>query len=81
MNLGKNIFLLVPIFICSFVPSFAQNKLVTISGTVKSKSTKSALPFVNILLKTAKDSAFVTGTISNDEGGFSLSKVISGNYI
>jgi hypothetical protein len=80
MSFGKKSTLLISIFICSIVSSFAQNKLVTISGTVKSKSTKSALPFVNILLKTAKDSAFVTGTISNDEGGFSLSKVISGNY-
>lgn len=81
MNLGKNTFLLIPIFLCSIVTSFAQNKLVIISGTVKSKSTKSTLPFVNILLKTAKDSAFVTGTISNDEGAFSLFKVKPGNYL
>jgi outer membrane receptor protein involved in Fe transport len=38
------------------------------------------LSFVNILLKTEKDSAFVTGTVTNEEGRFSLPNVKKGNY-
>ena len=53
---------------------------VTVSGIIKDKKTKSALPFVNVVLKTEKDSIFVSGTISNEEGRFSLTKVKPGNY-
>ncbi|GGD48284.1 TonB-dependent receptor [Emticicia aquatilis] len=54
--------------------------LVTISGIVKDKNTKTSLPFVNIVLKTEKDSTFVSGTATNEDGRFSLSKIKSGNY-
>ncbi len=70
-------------FLCLFViqtPLLAQNS-VSISGIIKNKADKAALPFVNIVLKTAKDSAFVTGTVSNEEGRFTLTNVKSGNYI
>lgn len=59
----------------------AQTSLVTVSGIIKDKVDKSALPFVNIVLKTEKDSAFVTGTVSNEEGRFILTNIKSGNYI
>lgn len=57
----------------------AQNS-VTVSGIVKDKNSKSILPFVNVVLKTEKDSAFVSGTVSNEKGRFSLTKIASGNY-
>ncbi|MBK9463211.1 MAG: TonB-dependent receptor [Chitinophagaceae bacterium] len=60
--------------------SYAQTSGVSISGLIKNKSDKSALPFVNIVLKTEKDSAFVTGTVSNEEGRFTLSSIKSGTY-
>ena len=53
---------------------------VTISGIVKDKNSKAVLPFVNIVLKTDKDSTFVSGTVTNEEGRFTLSKIKSGNY-
>jgi len=59
----------------------AQPVVVTISGLMKSKADKTILPFVNIVLKTEKDSAFVTGTVSNEEGRFTLANIKSGNYI
>lgn len=59
----------------------AQNSTVTVSGIIKGKADKTALPFVNIILKTEKDSAFVTGTVSNEEGRFTLANISSGNYI
>lgn len=60
--------------------SFGQNKVVTISGLIKDKADKSALPYVNVILKTEKDSEFVTGTVSNDEGRFTLSNIKPNNY-
>ncbi|MFD1257175.1 TonB-dependent receptor domain-containing protein [Mucilaginibacter terrae] len=59
----------------------AQNTKVTLSGQVTEGSTKAALPFANIVLKTQKDSAFVTGTVTNNEGRFTLSDVPSGKYV
>jgi len=61
--------------------SFAQTSSVTISGIVKDKTDKSVLPFVNIVLKTEKDSAFVTGTVTDDEGRFTLTGIKPNNYI
>ncbi|OYU95608.1 MAG: TonB-dependent receptor [Bacteroidetes bacterium B1(2017)] len=60
--------------------SFGQNKGVTISGLIKDKADKSALPYVNVVLKTEKDSAFVTGTVSNEEGRFNISNIKPNNY-
>jgi len=59
----------------------AQTSSVTVSGMIKGKADKTALPFVNIVLKTEKDSAFVTGTVSNEEGRFTLTNIKSGNYV
>lgn len=60
--------------------AFSQNKGVTISGLIKDKANNSALSYVNVVLKTEKDSAFVTGTVSNEEGRFTLSNVKPNNY-
>lgn len=59
----------------------AQTSAVTVSGMIKGKADKTALPFVNIVLKAEKDSVFVTGTVSNEEGRFTLTNIKSGNYV
>ncbi len=59
----------------------AQNTTVSISGMLRNKADKSPLPFVNIVVKSENDSAFVTGTVSNEEGRFTLNNIRSGNYI
>lgn len=59
----------------------AQVKSITLSGLLKSKTTKQAIAFATIQLKLEKDSSFVAGTISNEEGRFSLTNLASGNYI
>jgi outer membrane receptor protein involved in Fe transport len=66
------------LFICTSLAS--QNPLVTISGTVKDKKSKLPLPYVSIVVKTEKDSAFVTGAVSNEDGLFVVSKLKEGNY-
>lgn len=60
---------------------FAQYSSITISGQVKDKSAKTALPYVNVILRTGKDSVFTAGTISNEEGRFSLPGIKPGNYV
>ena len=63
-------------FVAAF--SFAQER--KISGTLIDKDTKEPLPQVTLqLLK--PDSSFVGGTVSNDEGKFSLSAPKSGKYL
>ncbi|RRB06681.1 TonB-dependent receptor domain-containing protein [Larkinella rosea] len=76
----KRFFLLVlVVFIARF--SHAQTSKVTLSGVVKNSRDKSGLPFVNVVLKAEKDSTFITGTITNEEGRFSIADVSSGTYV
>jgi len=60
--------------------SRGQVRFVIISGAVRGKTDKAAIPYVNIVLKTAKDSAFPAGTVTNEEGRFSLAGIAPGNY-
>lgn len=69
--------IILPLFIFSITNAQIN---VTVSGIIKDKNTKTVLPFVNVVLKTEKDSSFVSGTVTNEEGRFSLSKIKSGNY-
>jgi outer membrane receptor protein involved in Fe transport len=63
------------------VINFAQNTKVVLSGIIKDSKTKAVLPYANVVLKTEKDSILITGTITNEEGLFSLTDVKRGNYI
>ncbi len=76
----KKLFVFLSLFVFAFTVSFAQTKLVTVSGTIKDKAAKAALPFVNVILKTEKDTVFVTGTVSNEEGRFTLPNIKPDNY-
>ncbi len=61
--------------------SYAQTTSVILSGGVKDKNDKAALSFANVFLKAEKDSSFVTGTVTDDEGFFTLTDVKPGNYL
>lgn len=74
-------FLLATMLIITASNLRAQNNPVTVSGITIDKTTKLPLPFVNVTLKTAKDATLTTGTITNEEGRFSLANIKSGNYI
>ncbi len=69
------------LFIISFCNTYGQSTTVTLSGVVKDKTTKNPLAYVNVVLKTEKDSVFVTGTVTNEEGRFSLPTIKPNNYI
>jgi outer membrane receptor protein involved in Fe transport len=60
--------------------AYAQVAGITISGLIKNKTNKLALSYVNVLARTEKDTAFVAGTITNEEGRFSLTGIKPGNY-
>lgn len=61
--------------------SIAQTSSVTVSGTSKNKTSGEALPYVNVQLKMQADSSFVAGTVSGENGVFSISDVKPGEYL
>lgn len=60
---------------------WAQSKPVTVSGFVKDQKTGTTVPFANVILKSALQKTFVTGTITNEKGQFVLANIKSGQYI
>ncbi len=65
---------------CLILSAMVQGQTVTVSGKVADKTAKETLPFVNVVLKADKDSSFVTGTVTNELGLFSISGVAPSNY-
>ena len=61
--------------------SFGQSGQITLSGVVKNESTDSPLSFVNVVLKQSTDSTFVAGTITNENGRFSLPHISPNTYL
>lgn len=59
----------------------AQNNSATISGLIKDKTSKTTLPYINVVLKNTKDQKITAGTVTNEEGHFNITAVPSGNYI
>jgi len=70
----------IVIVVCLFFAAIAQGQKVTVSGKVMDKLAKETLPFVNVVLKLEKDSSFITGTVTNIDGLFSISGVAPNNY-
>ncbi len=66
--------LVVPAYI------YAQTPAVSVSGLIKNISNV-PLSFVNVVLKASVDSSFIAGTISGDNGHFTISDVRPGSYI
>lgn len=58
----------------------AQEKKITLSGQVKEAKTKNTLPFANLIIKKLNDEKLFLGTISDDQGRFTLKDIPSGNY-
>ena len=63
------------------VSLFSQTPAITVSGTVSEKATKADIPYVNVILKTENDSAFVTGTVTDEAGRYALASVKPGSYL
>lgn len=61
--------------------AYAQGITATISGIIKNNSNREVVAYANIVLKKEKDSAFVSGTVSAEDGRFSLAGIRPGSYI
>jgi outer membrane receptor protein involved in Fe transport len=75
-----NQFIIICLLLCPF-GVLAQKSSVNVSGTIKDKVSSETLPFVNVVLKKSADSSFVSGTISNDNGLFTISDANPGDYL
>ena len=73
---------IVILFLCVLATHLsAQVRSVNVSGVIKEAVSQQPLAYVNVLLKTERDSAFVAGTVTNESGEFTISGVAPGNYI
>ncbi|MBT1698415.1 TonB-dependent receptor [Fulvivirgaceae bacterium PWU4] len=63
------------------VNAFCQVSRVTISGKITDKTTGRGLPYVNVVVTASTDSAFVSGTITNEAGQYSLANITPGTYV
>lgn len=77
----KTRIIILSLILFSVSKSYGQYKSVNVSGTIVDKTAKTALPFVSVILKTAKDTSFITGTVSNEEGRFTLSNIKPNDYV
>ncbi|WP_045496795.1 TonB-dependent receptor domain-containing protein [Chryseobacterium sp. StRB126] len=77
--MNKTRLLLFPTFAISSMIT-AQIASVTVSGKATNND-KAALPYASIVLKKEKDSAFVAGTITNEEGRFSITGIKPDHYL
>ena len=75
------VILIFSFFLTCFSSIYAQSTQVTISGIVKDKTSGTTLSYANVVLKTEKDAVFVIGTVTNEEGRFTISNIKPGNYV
>lgn len=59
----------------------AQNTSVTLSGLIKDKNSKIPISYANAVLKNAATSKITAGTVSAEDGRFTISGIATGNYI
>jgi len=75
----KQVVFFLPL-ICSIF-AYGQVSKVTLSGSIKDKTSGHLLPYVNVIIKTEKDSAFVAGSVSDEQGLFAISGIAPGDYV
>lgn len=71
--------LLLLVFASTYL--YAQNGNITVSGQLMASKSNEPVSYANVLLKAEKDSSFVMGTLTGEDGRFSLTKVSSGSYL
>lgn len=69
------------LFLAGSFASIGQVNQVTVSGMVKDQSLQTGLSYANVIVKNQPDSAFVTGTVTGDDGRFKLNNLKPGEYI
>lgn len=72
-------FLLLFFSIIVWLPVFSQSR--EISGQLSDRDTKESMAQTTVQLLRARDSSFVSGTLSDNEGKFKLSAPADGRYL
>ncbi|MCC5931312.1 MAG: TonB-dependent receptor [Cyclobacteriaceae bacterium] len=61
--------------------SYAQSESVDVSGQINDKPGGGPLPYANVVLKDRSDGSFIIGTVTNEDGRFTLKAIQPGNYL
>ncbi|OIN55903.1 outer membrane beta-barrel family protein [Arsenicibacter rosenii] len=75
----RRLFIFFPLLLVT-ADLMAQSTSVILSGLVKESKTKTALPYASVTVMNVRDSTFVTGTITKEDGLFSVGPVKPGEY-
>ena len=71
------------LFLITFVSlskGYTQTRHVTLSGLVQDKTSGLPVEYANIIIKSEKDNTVISGTISAEDGRFSITNLPSGKY-
>lgn len=79
MVFSKKVFALF--FVLFATQVFAQKIAITVSGSVIDKVGQSPMPFVTVTLKNKSDLTFIMGTVTSENGSFTLSNVKPQTYM
>lgn len=72
------------LLLCTYAPTaLSQSPAagVTLFGKVRDAETKAALPFLTLQLQTERDSAFMGGRLTNEQGAFTFTGLKKGSYV
>lgn len=75
----KRLFNLIILMLTFVFSAFAQIDNAVVSGVVRHQQSKELLPYVNVVL-TDSEGTFLTGTITNEKGIFTLEGLSTGDY-
>lgn len=80
MKMKKRAWLFAGLLALQFTVSYSQVVAVTVSGAVITNPEALPLPYANIVLKNIVDSSFVAGTVTAEDGRFSITAIHPGDY-
>lgn len=68
------------LFTLSSFAIYGQSKVITLSGTVKDKDSGNAVPYANVTVKSSQKGGLIAGTITGEDGSFTLAHIATGTY-
>ncbi len=81
MTLRSLLIVFVSLWLSSIALAQTPARSVTLFGKVQDAESKAALPYLSLQLLTEKDSAFVGGRLTNEEGAFTFTGIQKGVYV
>ncbi len=72
--------MLLILFVLACMSVNGQSPKVLVTATIKNASTNEQLSFVNIILRSQKDSSQISGTVTDEKGRFKLDSLVAGKY-